>query len=486
MKDLISVRDLAKEDIFEILRMADSYKEMDPTTFPTTQGRIASLFFENSTRTRVSSETAASSLGFSVNGFTGVEGTSVKKGEPLIDTVRMFQGYDYDAIVMRHNLAGAARLAADYLKIPVINGGDGSSSHPTQTLLDLYSINEAKGGIDGLNIALVGDLKYGRTVHSLLQALELFNSTVYLISPPNLAMPEWRIRDYEKTGKVVVVEHDLAKVLGVIDILYVTRIQRERFAEGVEGESEFKKVSNTFRITKKFLDKYASKDRDLKVLHPLPRDKNYIELHPDVDNTSYAYYFQQARNGLFVRQAIFELMIDDELLGRERNKKIPPNLQELPINNDNKNREKFIYRLDDGTLIDHIEPNQGRRICEMLGLDQLGEVVLCMNINSGKFNKKDVLAIHHQYLTSDQLYKLALISPKHTINIIKDRKIVNKQRAMLPSPLEDFITCSNPLCISRPEHNEFVKSIFYVESQDPLELRCHYCEQLYQQNELEF
>ncbi|MBF0360457.1 MAG: aspartate carbamoyltransferase [Oligoflexia bacterium] len=493
---LISIRDLSREDILSLIRDSQKIKEEKMyvrESVVRSNSKIASLFFENSTRTRVSSETAARNQGFYVNGFAGVEGTSVKKGEPLMDTVRMFEGYGYQAIIMRHELAGAARFAADNLNIPVINGGDGSSGHPTQTLLDLFTIYEDKQRIDGLKIALVGDLKYGRTVHSLLDALSLFDVEVYLVSPNGLNMPQWKVADYTSvSGKVPIVVTDLKEILSKLDVLYMTRIQRERFHLGIEGEAEFKKASGLFVLNRDLLERYAKKD--LIVLHPLPRDKNNMEISTDVDNTPYAKYFIQAQNGLYMREALIRKIINTSSISsstfpakspRALLKRSPGSLN-LPIIDGQKKGDKYHYRLDEGTLIDHIEVNQGLKLYKMLDLDKISgsEVVLCTNIRSKQFERKDVLAIHKLILSTQQLYKIALLSPKHTINIIKGQRVIKKERAILPSPLYDLLICNNPLCISRSEHNEFARSIFYVESDDPLQVRCHYCEEIFSRKEI--
>lgn len=489
MKNLISIRDFSRIDIDLLIKHATEIKK-NPTFTKSInrEDKIASLFFENSTRTRISSETAAINSGYYINGFTGVEGTSVKKGEPLLDTMKMLEGYGYKAIIMRHNLAGAGRFAADNLSIPVINAGDGSNGHPTQTLLDLFTIQETQGKIDGVKIALVGDLKYGRTVHSLLQACELYDVEVTLVSPPNLGMPKWRIEDYQNsTGSKVILSTDLEDVCKKVDILYMTRIQRERFPAGIEGELEFKKVCDIYHLTKDMLNGCK---KNLSILHPLPRNKNNIEVSMDIDSTPHAKYFEQAKNGLFMREAIIQKLLANELKGKER---APINKTEnlwkdLAIVHGTKSGDKLIYRLDSGTLIDHIERGKGQLVYKLLGLEKLteNEVVCAMNINSGKLKKKDVIAVHAKDLSPEQLYRVALISEEHTINIIKDKRVIKKGKAILPPVLKDLIICKNPLCVSRCEHNESAPSIFYVESQEPLRVRCHYCEQTEERDTVEF
>jgi len=486
LKDVISIRDFSRADIEALIELGLKCKK-EKVKKIRSDLKVASIFFENSTRTRISSETAAFNLGGQINGFAGTEGTSVKKGEPLVDTVRMLESYGYEALVMRHNLAGAARLCADLLDIPVINGGDGSSGHPTQTLLDLMSMFEVHGKLDGLKVALIGDLKYGRTVHSLLQAFELFNVTVYLVSPENLQMPQWRIDDFHKnTNRKVIIETDLRAILREVDVAYMTRIQRERFPTGVEGESEFKKAFGLYRLDAEILNSCAKKG--LIVLHPLPRDKNNMEILTDVDKTPFAYYFEQAKNGLHMREAVLMKMLGEGLQGRAKGPNVhAASWKTLPITDGTKKGEKLIYRLDEGTLIDHLAQGQGMMAYKLLNLDKLtqNEVVVSTNIRSKKQGRKDVLAIHGKELASEQLYKLGLLSAEHTINIIKDKQVVQKLKASLPSPLVGLFECKNPLCISRSEHKEFAESRFYIEEQEPLVVRCHYCEQILKRGDIE-
>jgi aspartate carbamoyltransferase catalytic subunit len=478
MKDLVTIRDLTREDILNLIQTAIERKHSHQVAQPNGQ-TIASLFFENSTRTRVSSETAAHNLGYSIIGFSGTEGTSVKKGEPLLDTAKMFQGYGAKAIILRHNLAGAARFVADNVDIPVINAGDGSNGHPTQTLLDLMTIYEKFQRLDGLKITIVGDLKYGRTTHSLLQAMELFDSEITLISPPTLSMPSWRIRQYEQHKKVSIkISSDLSAAIKQSDVLYMTRIQRERFPAGPEGEIEFKKVSGKFKIDSAIL-KHANKH--LAILHPLPRDKKNIEIHPDVDTTQHATYFTQAQNGLYMREAILDALINCKLIGQpsQLDNESTELFRQLPITNGKKMGEKLVYRLDTGVLIDHLSAGSAQRIYQILKLDQIKdrEVVICSNIRSNKLGRKDVLAIHNATLDPEQLYKISLISPDHTINYIENREVIKKGKTSLPKVLNNHLICKNERCISRKEHLEFCKGKFIVESAHPLQVRCHYCEQ---------
>lgn len=255
---------------------------------------VATLFFEPSTRTRLSFETAAWRLGAKVIGFTDPKVTSSSKGETLKDTIMMVSNYA-DVIVMRHYLEGAARYASEVSPVPVINAGDGANQHPSQTMLDLYSIYKTQGRLDGLDICLVGDLKYGRTVHSLIMAMRHFNPTFHFIAPRELAMPE-EYKLYCRENGIRFEEHEDfdGRVIANTDILYMTRVQRERFTDLMEYE----KVKDVYILKASML---AHAKDNMRVLHPLPRVN---EIAADVDDDPHAYYFEQARGGLFAREAI--------------------------------------------------------------------------------------------------------------------------------------------------------------------------------------
>ena len=291
-KSLISINDYTKEEHIRILDLAEDF-EKHPTSKILEKHVIATLFFEPSTRTRLSFDSAISRLGGKIVGFADTSSTSVQKGETLKDTIKMASNYS-DLIIMRHPKEGSARWASEVSDVPVINAGDGANQHPTQCLLDLYSIRKTQGKLENLNIAFVGDLKYGRTVHSLAIALTNFNCTFHLVSPPELVLPgsvkkhitDKKLKFYEYTS--------LDEVISKVDILYMTRIQRERFADPLEYE----KVKNSYILKNEMLEKSKP---NLKILHPLPRVN---EISIDVDDSPKAYYFQQALNGVYVRQAI--------------------------------------------------------------------------------------------------------------------------------------------------------------------------------------
>ncbi|WP_160063596.1 aspartate carbamoyltransferase [Psychromonas sp. L1A2] len=296
-KNIISIADLSRSDLELILQTAHSLKQT-PQPELLKNKVIASCFFEASTRTRLSFETAVQRLGGSVIGFDSGGNTSLaQKGETLADSVKIIASYA-DAFFMRHPQEGAARLASEFTSIPVINGGDGSNQHPTQTLLDLFTIYETQATLDNLNIAFVGDLKYGRTVHSLAQALSLFNCNFYFISPEALAMPDYILEELKERNINFSLHSSIEDVVDDLDILYMTRVQKERF-----DETEYQHMKSAFLLNADMLDNVRD---NLKVLHPLPR---IDEINIDVDETPYAYYFQQAQNGVFARQALLALLL---------------------------------------------------------------------------------------------------------------------------------------------------------------------------------
>jgi aspartate carbamoyltransferase catalytic subunit len=297
-RDIISIEDFSREEINYILEISHAMEPLASKGSDMLKGKIlATLFFEPSTRTRLSFEAAMLKLGGSTIGFAEPEIASVKKGENLADTVRTVENYA-DTIALRHPLEGAAKLAAEFSKVPIINAGSGAEEHPTQALIDLYTIQKEKGKIDGLKIALIGDLRYGRTVHSLAYALGIYNIELYLISPESLRMRQEVIRTIQ--NKIPITQDtNLEKIIPQIDVLYVTRIQKERFPD----LAEYAKVKGAYKIELKTL---KSAKKDMIILHPLPR---VDEIAPEVDSTPQARYFQQVWNGIVVRMALLSLVL---------------------------------------------------------------------------------------------------------------------------------------------------------------------------------
>ena len=298
-RHVISIADLTRHDLETVIATAQQLKR-EPRTDLLKDKVVASCFFEASTRTRLSFETAVQRLGGTVIGFDDGGNTSLaKKGETMADSVRIITSY-VDAFVMRHPKDGAARLASENSSVPVINGGDGSNQHPSQTLLDLFTIHETQGKLDGLTLAFVGDLKYGRTVHSLAQALALFNCKFYFIAPEALAMPDYICEQLDAHGIEYQLVASIEEVVPELDILYMTRVQKERF-----DETEFQHLKSKYKLDASMLE---GAKPNLKVLHPLPR---IDEIATDVDATPHAYYFEQAQNGVFARQALLALVLNE-------------------------------------------------------------------------------------------------------------------------------------------------------------------------------
>jgi len=301
MRHVISVHDLSTEEIIDVLDRAEGMLDVarGEAVEDRLKGKIlASIFFEPSTRTRLSFETAMNRLGGGVIGFAGTEATSVVKGETLADTIRMVSGYA-DAVVLRHPQEGAAKLAIEFSDVPIINAGDGAGQHPTQTLLDLFTIRREMGRLEGLNISLIGDLRFGRTTHSLAPALARFGNTINLVSPKGLEMPNGVVGFLEGAGMLGEVSHSLEDIVPKTDVLYVTRIQKERFPDPVEYE----KVAGVYRVDAELVSKGPEK---MIIMHPLPRVN---EIAPEVDALPQAKYFTQAFNGVPVRMALLSMLI---------------------------------------------------------------------------------------------------------------------------------------------------------------------------------
>lgn len=295
-KDIISIRDLSEVEVKTILNLAKKIKKRLPKKYLLNK-IIAHCFFEPSTRTRLSFETATLRLGGQIIGFSGSENLSIKKGENLQDSIKTISCYA-DLIVIRHPLEGSARLAAEVSDKPIVNAGDGANQHPTQALSDLFTLQETQGDLEGLSIAFVGDLKYGRTVHSLVQLCALFNMRLFFVSPSLLRFPEIICNELKHKGIRFSFHANLDEIISKIDILYMTRLQQERFTQ-----LEHQLFENQFILT---LDKLKKVKTNLNILHPLPRG---LEIDKTIDETPYALYFKQVANAVYVRQAILALLL---------------------------------------------------------------------------------------------------------------------------------------------------------------------------------
>jgi len=304
-RDIISIEDFSRKELDYIINYAKEIKN-NPENFKEIMKHktMISLFFENSTRTATSFKMAMLQLGGNVMEFNS-QTSSLKKGETLKDTLKMMDGYSPDVVVMRHPNDGSIKFASHILNAPIINAGDGQNQHPTQTMLDLFSIKEITGKINETKIAIVGDLKYGRTAHSLAIALSKYeNCKIHFISPESLKVPK-KFIDALKEKNIEFSEHNLSELKNIInniDILYMTRIQRERFPIGKEGEEEYKKISKIYSLKKELLENVKS---DFRIMHPLPK---IFEIEEEIDKTPFAYYFKQAANGLHIRKALLNLI----------------------------------------------------------------------------------------------------------------------------------------------------------------------------------
>ena len=295
-RDLVSMRDLTRDELLSILDEAEAFEGYEQ---PLLAGKVmASLFFEPSTRTNLSFSAAMQRLGGSVLGFADAKVSSTAKGESLIDTIRVVENY-CDIVLLRHPLEGAARMAAEATSLPVVNAGDGTNQHPTQTLLDLYTIRQKRGRLDNLKIAFIGDLKYSRTVHSLIETLTHFDNELFLVSPQSLRIPPDFIEELDARGTVYSEDEDFFSIAPDVDILYTTRIQQERFPDPVEYE----KVKNAYSIDRESIERIGG---NLTVMHPLPR---LNEINRDLDDFPGAAYFDQARNGVIVRKAVLSMLL---------------------------------------------------------------------------------------------------------------------------------------------------------------------------------
>ncbi len=299
MKNLISMRDLSKKEILHLMNIASKIEQ--GKIVPDMQRKLAALlFFEPSTRTMFSFDTAMKRMNGDTIIMSGTGQTSVKKGESFADTLQTIAQYS-DIIIMRSSIEGSARFASEVVDIPVVNAGDGANQHPTQALLDLYSIVKTQGTLENLSIGLAGDLRFGRTVHSLAQAMAVFNVKFKFISPSFLKMPQYINEDLELQGVEFEEYENMEGNIDNLDVLYVTRVQKERFAD----PEDYEKVKGSYILEKSMLSKVKD---NFKVMHPLPR---VDEIHTDVDNTEFAYYFPQAKNGVYTRQAIISILLGE-------------------------------------------------------------------------------------------------------------------------------------------------------------------------------
>ncbi len=484
-RDVISIREFSLDELVYIVRTAQEIKTnwRNKEYAHLLDGvRIGYAFFEPSTRTRTSFVSAAELLGAKTFGFSSGEGTSLLKGESFRHTLEMLACYKCDAIVVRDGRDGAAQYAADFLTIPVINGGDGKREHPTQAMLDLMTITELHDHCDNLNIGIAGDLKYSRTVRSLIGALQHIPGITFTFISPTELRPLAEETRLSQAGIPIRWYDNYDSSLRDLDILYVTRIQEEKYPD----KAEYEKVADRLQLTPEIILRNAKPT--MRILHPLPiNTKRFPEIHPLVDdllvpgtNTQYAYYKEQAGNGLYARMALFCLlmgkrgkMIMDLYMPQHHEKK--SSLEPLPVSVQHREPDRIIGYIENGTVIDHLEPSAVEKIKDLLAIPEDTLYLLGKNFSSTKKGKKGVIKIVGYTPTTEQLNRIAVLSPNATVSHVKNGQVVEKGRVTLPSIVENIIECINPMCISRHEQKEYVKSIFYMINSNNT-FQCHYCD----------
>ncbi len=487
-RDMTDIHCFTQDEIFYILDKASIMKQaiikrqIPKYRLAADMDLIAALlFYENSTRTRTSFEIAAMRLGLRTTGFPSTEGTSVKKGESLRHTLDMYEAFNCDTIIMRHPLDGAARFAADHLGVPVFNAGDGKHEHPTQTLLDLFTIREHLGRLKDFDIGIAGDLKYGRTVHSLAVALSKFEGVrLHLFSHPNLAMPDAFMRILEESGMQVELYDDLLEMTPKVDIVYQTRIQKERMPD----LSEFERAKEMSEFTLVALE---STHENFGLMHPLPIDKTSPSICAAIDKHPKALYKKQAGNGVPTR--LTELALSLGLLSGddfEGERWEPHDEDETFINSLDvivkPTRTEFTIRpiRDKGVVIDHIPPFLEEVLLRILRVREGRDIYRAGTVRSVRRpgTTKGMLMIEDRELTEEEIRAVATVSPGCRVNIIRDSQVAEKLELKLPHRIFGIpqMSCPNSGCISREEHQESVDPVMMRVSTDSV--RCYYCDQI--------
>ncbi len=486
-RDLTDIHCFTTDELFYVLDKAAEIKKLiknkEVSKYKLGTGKdiiVASLFYENSTRTRTSFEIAAMRLGLQTTGFTGTEGTSVKKGESLRHTLDMYEAYNCDAVIMRHPLDGSARFAADHLGIPVFNAGDGKHEHPTQTLLDLFTIREHLGRLKDFDIGLAGDLKYGRTSHSLVVALSKFPGVrLHLFSHEDLALPDALVSHARESGVELTVHEDLGDMASKVDILYSTRIQKERMPDLSEFERAKAISEFTFDMLEKTRDGFG-------LMHPLPIDKYAPSIAPSIDGHPKAIYKEQAGNGVPTR--LVELALSLGLIGADFGGQAyaPPKeraqfIEELEVVQKPARTDVSIRPIrDNGVVIDHMRPYREELLTRVLQVRERGDSYRCGTLKA--LNRpgaiKGMLMIENRELTTEELSVVAAVSPGCTVNIIRGGQVARKIRLQLPARISGIaeMCCPNRGCVTRFEHAESVAPAMLRAGRD--QMRCYYCDQL--------
>ncbi|MBN2343678.1 MAG: aspartate carbamoyltransferase [Deltaproteobacteria bacterium] len=489
-RDLTGIQDFTRDELMYVLDKAALMKQalharkVDRYRLAAGKDLLAALlFYENSTRTRTSFEVAAQRLGMNVTGFAGVDGTSVKKGESLRHTLDMYEAYQCDCIIMRHPLDGSARFAAEHLGIPIFNAGDGKHEHPTQTLLDLFTIREHLGRLDDFDMGISGDLKFGRTAHSLAIALTKFTGVrLHLFSHPSLAMPQELLELMQEAGVEVTVYPTLTEAAQKTDVLYQTRIQKERMPD----LTEYDKAKSISEFTSKIMEK----TRDgFGLMHPLPVDKAAPSIAAELDKHPKALYKIQAGNGVPTR--LTELALALGLMGNDFNGEVfresvcsDDFVELLPIKDKPPRKDVSIRPIrNNGVVIDHMAPYMEEILTQVLKVRERRDIYRAATVKAAsrpdsKESIKGMLMIEDRTLTENELKIVASVSPGCTVNIIENGTVTFKYQLRLPDRVCDVpgMMCTNKGCISRPEHQESV-SPRMVKVGDS-RVKCYYCEQV--------
>lgn len=438
----------------------------------------ALLFFENSTRTRTSFEIAAMRLGMRTTGFPSADSTSVKKGESLRHTLDMYEAFNCDTVIMRHPLDGSARFASEHLQIPVFNAGDGKHEHPTQTILDLYTIREHLGRIEDFDMGIAGDLKYGRTAHSLVIALSKFAGVrIHLYSPGDLSLPESFLTLLYDKGVDVVVHENLSSMAPAVDVLYQTRIQKERMPDLLEFERAKAASEFTLGMLERTRDTFG-------LMHPLPIDKTAPSISSNVDGHPKAIYKKQAGNGVPTR--LTELALSFGLLGEDfegesysQDEVDDSYIEDLPVVAKPRRTDDFSIRpiQDDGVVIDHVQAYQEEILVRLLRVRERKDVYRAGTVKSWRRpgHVKGMLMIEDREFSDEELRAIAAVSPGCRVNSIKGGQVVRKVQLRLPARVSGIpeIACPNRGCITHVAHQESVAPVM-IRSGSNL-VSCGYC-----------
>ena len=427
---------------------------------------IASLFFEPSTRTRLSFESAINHLGGRVIGFSETANTSVSKGETFHDTIMVISNY-CDLIVMRHSIEGAARYASEISKVPVVNAGDGANQHPSQTLLDLYSIQKTQGTLDGLHIAMVGDLKYGRTVHSLLQAMSFFNPTFTFVAPDELKMPDEYKLFLDEKGIPYTETRNMEEAIDSADIVYMTRVQRERFSDPMEYE----RVKNVYVLRNSMLERTKP---NMRILHPLPRVERSTRTSTATPKPTISNRPKTAYTPAWPSSATCWASPN------KRNK--PHNTRHTMT--DHTEGKLEVRAIENGTVIDHIPSDCLFKIIKILDLEHdTHRITFGTNLESKRMGSKAIIKINDRFCKQDELNRIAIVAPMAKVNIIENFRVTEKRNVTIPETVRGFVRCVNPKCIT---NNEPVETSFTVIREgEQIALRCKYCEKITHRQQIE-